>query len=158
MAAEWVKRIGVSAQNGTLGAGEGLVLSKNASASTEAQAGAFITNVAGLTLTELGFDIRDGGQCTATSPRFVVVTTDAVVHVVGGCSKGTTQAAPVMGWKRVRFDPSKPDQASPPLTPGEQVKIITLILDQGPEAGPSAAGGFVVIDNIDVNGELVGKQ
>lgn len=140
------------------GVHQGLLLSKNASTSPEAQAGAVITNVEGLSLTELGFDVRDGGQCNAISPRFVVATTDGMMHTVGGCGKGTPQSAAVMGWKRLRFDPSKPDQAFPPITPGQQVKSITLIVDQGPEAGPNAAGGVVVLDNIEVNGILVGKQ
>jgi hypothetical protein len=158
VAAQWVDHIGAPVQNGTNGARQGLLLSKNATAPAEAQAGVIITNAEGLTLTELGFDVRDGGQCSAISPHFVVVTTDGAVHVVGGCGKGTTLPAPVIGWKRMRFDPSKPDQASPPITPGEQVKSLAVIVDQGPESGPSAAGGLVVLDNIDINGVLIGKQ
>ncbi len=158
LAAKWVDRIGAPVHDGTDATYQGLVLSKNASTSTEAQAGAVIKNAAGLTLTELGFDIRDGGQCSATSPHFVVVTTDGVVHVVGGCGKGTTLPAPAMGWKRIRFDPSKPEQASPPITLGQQVKSLAIMLDQGPETGANAAGGLVVLDNIDINGVLIGKQ
>jgi len=119
---------------------------------------ALIRNADGLSLTELGFDYRDGGQCTDTSPRFAVVTTDNVTHVVGGCNKGTIHAALVSGWIRVRFDLGSTTQTSPPITPGQQVKNIALVLDQGPETGASAAGGLVVIDNIDINGTLVGKR
>jgi hypothetical protein len=134
----------------------GLVLSKNSTSSAKSQTGAFIRNVQG-PLTELGFDYRDGGQCNATSPRFVVVTADSVTHVVGGCSKGTITAAPMMGWKRVRFNLTDTAQTSPAILAGDSVTSITLVLDQGPETGSTAAGGLVVIDNIDVNGTIVGK-
>src|SRR3989441_158637 len=103
VAAQWVDGIGVPMHNA---GNQGLLLSKNASGSAEAQAGAVIKNAQGLTLTELGFDVREGGQCSAGSPHFVVVTNDDVTHVVGGCVKGTTQTSLAIGWKRMRFDPS----------------------------------------------------
>ena len=159
VAAQWVDGVGVPLHNGKNAGYQGLLLSKNASASADAQAGAVIKNAQGLTLTELGFDVRDGGQCSAGSPHFVVVTSDNVTHVVGGCGKGTTQTSLAMiGWKRMQFDPSKPEQASPPITPGQQVKSIAVMLDQGPEAGASAAGGIVVLDNISINGKVAGKK
>jgi hypothetical protein len=119
------------------------------------EAGAVVQYAQGLSLTELGFDYRDGGQCTATSPRFVVVTTGNVVHTVGGCSKGTIQNAPLAGWKRVRFNLNDPQQTTPPIAPDLMVDKISLVLDQGPEAGAGAAGGLVVLDNIDINGMLI---
>src|SRR2546425_115062 len=155
VAAQWVDGIGVPMHNA---GNQGLLLSKNASGSAEAQAGAVIKNAQGLTLTELGFDVREGGQCSAGSPHFVVVTNDDVTHVVGGCVKGTTQTSLAIGWKRMRFDPSKPELASPPITPGQQVKSIAVMLDQGPEAGANAGGGLVVLDNISINGKVVAKK
>jgi hypothetical protein len=128
----------------------GLILSKNAGAPSGTLVGATIHNFAG-SLTELGFDYRSGGQCTTTSPRFIVVTTDNITHVVGGCSKGTVTAAPMAGWNRVRFNLAETSQANPAITPGETVSSITLVLDLGPEAGTPAAGGLVVIDNIYIN-------
>ena len=63
-----------------------------------------------------------------------------------------------MGWKRVRFKLTDSSiQTSPSILPGDSVSSITLVMDQGPETGSSAAGGLVVIDNIEVNGTLVGK-
>jgi hypothetical protein len=106
-----------------------------------------------MTLTELGYDIRNGGQCTATSPRFVVVTSDDVVHKIG-CSTGASQPAPATGWKRLRFDPANPAQTAPVIQSGSKVKSIYLVLDAGPESGAS----LVVLDNIDINGTLIGKQ
>jgi hypothetical protein len=158
--AHWIDRLGVPQGNSGQKNYPGLVLSKNATAPTGSQVGALIRNADGLSLTELGFDYREGGQCTATSPYFEVVTTDGRTHVVGGCSKGTIQQPPpAAGWTRVRFNLSDPNQqSSPPINPSDHVKSIELVLDQGPETGASAAGGLVVIDNIDINGMLVGKK
>jgi hypothetical protein len=129
---------------------QGLLLSKTSSASNQAQAGVVIRDVENISLTTLGYDIRQGGQCTAKSPRFVVVTTDEVVHKIG-CSAGSTQPAPATGWKRLQFDPT---QAVPAIAPGTKVKSIHLVLDDGPESGAS----MVVLDNVNLNGKLIGKQ
>ncbi len=90
------------------------------------------------------------------------MTSDAITHVIGGCSKGTTTqvmmgTTPIMGWNRVRFNLADATQANPVILPGEQLTSITLVLDYGPEAGATAAGGMVVIDHIDVNGTFAGK-
>lgn len=132
---------------------QGLLLSKTSAASNQAQAGVTISNIEGTALTELGYDIRTGGQCTAKSPRFVVVTTDDVVHKIG-CSTGTSQPAPAAGWTRLRFDPTSPAQTTPAIAAGTKVKSIYLVLDDGPETGAS----MVVLDNININGTFLGKQ
>jgi hypothetical protein len=160
VAALWVDRLGVPTANLSSTGDPGLVLSKNAipnaTAPTGSLAGAYIRNVTG-PLTELGFDYRDGGQCTATSPHFVVVASLSGTHVLGGCSTGTITAGPVTGWKRVRFNMSAAMQASLGILPGDTVSSLTLVLDYGPESGATAAGGLVVIDNIDVNGKFAGR-
>src|SRR6267154_564610 len=161
LTAQWVSRLGVPTGNPPAPVDPGLVLSKNATAPAGSIAGAYIRNVTG-SLTELGFDYREGGQCTTSSPRLVVVTSLSGTHVVGGCSKGTISApmigtTPVAGWKRVRFNLADPLQVSPALLPGDTITSITLVLDQGPGTDPAAAGGLVVIDNIDINGTLVGR-
>jgi hypothetical protein len=149
VSAQWVDHLGDGSQTNN----PGLVLLKNAYAHSGAWAGASIVNAPG-SLTELGLDYLAGGQCTSTSPRFIVVMTDASSHTVGGCRAGTIQTnTPVMGWERVRYNL---DRANPPITPGMQVQSITLVLDQGPGSGQGAAGGLAVIDNIDVNGTLIG--
>jgi hypothetical protein len=149
--AVWVDRLGMPTSNQSSNNHDpGLVLSKNAGAPNGTLAGATIRNYTG-SLTELGFDYRSGGQCTATSPRFIVVTTDNITHTVGGCSKGTITAAPMAGWNRVRFNLAETSQTNPAITPGETVSSILLVLDVGPEAGTTAAGGLVVIDNIYIN-------
>src|SRR5215469_10652417 len=136
-----------------------LALSKTVHAPAGTSAGAQLVGAENLTkLTELGFDVRQGGHCTANSPHFVVVTSDDVTHVLTGCANGTIQTAPAPGWIRVRFDPANPAQASPPVAPGQSIKSIAIVLDQGPEATPNPGGGLVVLDNIDVNGVIVGKD
>ncbi len=160
--AGWMNRLGAPTGNPTSPVDPGLLLSKNATAPTGSLVGAYIRNVTG-SLTELGFDYRAGGQCTTTSPRFLVVTTDAMTHVIGGCSLGTTTplnlgTTPIVGWNRVRFNLADTTQTNnQPILPGEQLTSITLVLDYGPESGATAAGGMVVIDNIDVNGTFAGK-
>src|SRR5579859_4388828 len=84
----WVQHLGLA---DTCGAGVnansnfGLLLSKNGPTATNASAGAEIRPVAGITVTELGFDIRHtdpsfGSHCGAGAPRFNVVTSDGTTH------------------------------------------------------------------------------
>jgi Viral BACON domain len=156
VAATWMDSTGVapaSSTNTSDTRNQGLLLSKTSAASNQAQAGVVLREVEGVSLTELGYDIRSGSQCTATSPRFVVVTSDDVVHKIG-CASATTQPAPVTGWKRLRFDPSNPSQTVPAIAPGSKVKTMHLVLDGGPENG----GSMVVLDNIDINGKFIGQQ
>jgi hypothetical protein len=132
---------------------QGLLLSKTSAASNQAQAGVVIRDIEGMSITELGYDIRNGGQCTASTPRLAIVTTDEVVHKAG-CAAGTTQPAPSAGWKRLRFDPANPAQMNPPIAAGSKVKSGYLMMDGGPETGSS----IVVLDNVDINGKTIGKQ
>jgi hypothetical protein len=152
LAALWVNDLGDTTQYNN----QGLVLSMSASAPAGSWAGAYIQNIgSSLSLTELGFDIRDASQCTATSPRLVVETTVTGTHVFG-CSTGTIQpATPVVGWRRVRFNLNPAAPAPPIFTPGETVKSITLVLDQGPGTDPSTGGGLAVIDNIYINDTFI---
>jgi hypothetical protein len=149
----------VSSQTASNSGNLALALSKTVHAPAGTSAGALLVPAENLTkLTELGFDVRQGGHCTATSPHFVVVTSNDVRHVLTGCANGTIQTAPAQGWIRVRFDPANPAQANPPIAPGQQIKSIAIVLDEGPEATPNPGGGLVVLDNIDVNGVIVGKD
>ena len=157
VAATWMDGTGAASTNTASTTADtrnqGLLLSKTSQASNQAQAGVVIRDVEGIALTELGYDIRTGSQCSATSPRFVVVTTDEVVHKIG-CVTGTAQPAPTAGWKRLRFDPTNPAQTVPAIAAGSKVKSIHLVHDGGPETGSS----IVVLDNIDINGKIIGQQ
>ena len=66
----------------------GLVLIKTGPTTNFAAGGAEIKGVTGITLSELGYDIRTGSHCGAGAPRFNVVTTDGVTHFVG-CNSPT---------------------------------------------------------------------
>ena len=149
--AKWITGIGVPAGSGTDPANEGLVLSNNVASSNQTRAGIVLKNVEGITLNALGFDIRQGSLCTANAPRFIVKTSDDVVHTLGGCDAASTQQAPATGWKRFRFDPS---QATPAISPDAVIKSIALMVDEGPEAN----AGMVVLDNINVNDTFIEKE
>jgi len=152
--AKWVSGAGVPDAHASDPQNQGLLITKTSTSDTKASAGIVINNADGLALTALGFDIRNGSQCTTRTPAFVVVTSDGINHTVGGCSKGTKQSSPAQGWTRLRFDPSNPAQATPPIASGTTVKTIQLVVNEGPEAG----SGMVILDNILVNRTVIGKQ
>ncbi|HYL16660.1 MAG TPA: hypothetical protein VEV41_26735, partial [Terriglobales bacterium] len=152
VSAGWVPGAGVPGSSSSSDpANQGLVLVNNASTSSKARAGVIFRNVQGITLSVLGFDIRQGSLCTGKGPYFIIVTNDDVVHTIGGCPTANLQATPANGWSRFRFDPA---QASPPIASVSIVKSTALMLDAGPEAG----AGLLVLDNLDINGTTIGNQ
>jgi hypothetical protein len=113
--------------------------------------GLILHNVEGGTLSVLGFDIRQGSLCTLKR---------TAVHRghsrrCGAHSRGLQlrERAPsaAKGWERFRFDPAR---AVPAIAPDSIVKSITLTLEDGPDVD----GGMVVLDNINVNGNVVGHE
>ena len=172
VSAEWIKGMGLPDNGGanfgpTTNAAaipnnnddrNGLLLSKNGATPNCSSAGADLTGLEGTVLTELGFDYRNGTHCGAGAPRFNVTTSDGVFHFLGGCANSTPSPAPQdpTVWTRVRIDPTNPGQAFPPIAPGAKVKSIEIVFDEGTDGG--AGAGLAVIDNIDINGVLVGKQ
>lgn len=154
--AKWVKNLGLDDNNGKKNF-KGLLLSKNAPTATDAAAGANINHVKGMALTELGYDVKDGSHCSGGAPRFNVFTVEdpTTIHFIGACTNGTvTPNDPVTGWSRVRFDPTSATNAFPPIPAGQHVQSIQIIFDEGTDAGN---GGQAVIDNIDINGTLIGS-
>ncbi len=138
---------------------QGLQLAKNGATTDCSAAGADIKGVKGITLTELGFDYRNGFHCGAGAPRFNVVTTDGL-SFAGGCANGTHTPIPGQpGWTRVRINPSDSSQMFPPIPPDATVLSIGIVFDEGTDAagGPDSTG-FATLDNIDINGTLVDKQ
>ena len=85
----------------------GLLLSKNGPTADCSSAGATLSDVAGITLTELGFDYRNGTHCGGGAPRFNVTASDGF-HFVGNCTVGTSTQAlqDPTAWTRVRFTPA----------------------------------------------------
>jgi hypothetical protein len=145
---------------------QGLLLAKTGPTTNFASATAELINVKGITLTELGYDIRKlglstdplGSHCGAGAPRFDVVTSEGTVHFLG-CSSPppTTQTPSATGWIRLRWDAAGLAAAFPPILPTDIVKRIVIVFDEGQDAfgGPDQFGG-AILDNIDVNKMLVG--
>jgi hypothetical protein len=152
---DWVNDFGLPDDHGH--DNQALMLSKNGLTSDCSAAGATIHGVKEITLTELGFDIRNGGHCGSGAPRFNVDASDGF-HFAGGCANGTkTLDTPQQGWTRVRIDPSNGAQCFPPIAPGATVNSIEIVFDEGTDTGTDFSG-FAMLDNIDINGTLVGRH
>src|SRR4029077_4823021 len=95
---------------------QGLLLAKTGPTANYAAAQADITGVKGVTLTELGYDIRKpgadpragarGSHCGAGAPRFNVTASDGVTYDFIGCNSGATPATTELdgqGWIRLRW-------------------------------------------------------
>jgi hypothetical protein len=138
----------------------GLLLSKNGPQADCSSAGAVIRELKkDTTLTELGFDYRNGGHCGAGAPRFNV--TDNTGHTFFfGCAHGTKTPAPQDSqWTRVRFTTATPGAEGFVFgASGTKVKRISIVFDEGTDIAsdedPNGVG-LAVLDNIDVNGALI---
>ncbi len=141
----WVPHTGLSDGGNS---DHGLVLQKNGATETNAAAGASVDGVAGMKLTELGYDVKDGSHCSGGAPRFDVDASDGF-HFVGACTNGTFAGSLTDSrgatWSRYRFSDA---QAFPPISPTATINSIDVVFDEQ---------GQAVIDNVDVNGTLVGK-
>lgn len=137
-----------------------LVQKKLGTTATNASAGGSVHGVKNLVLTELGFDYEVGGHCGAGAPRFNVTLTDGTVFFFG-CIHGdvveTLTDRDGDLWNRVRFtdaDAFPADGVS--VWPGfgvAEAQAIHVVFDEGTDVGV----GFTRLDNIDVNGKLMGK-
>ena len=148
--AAWVTKVGLLDAGGS---NHALYLAKDSVTSANAAGGATIDGIAGSSLSELGFDYRTDGHCGAGAPRFNVYTTTGVYYFFG-CAYGThTLDTPAQGWTRVRFsnaDAYPSDGVTPfPGFGNVQVTGIDIVFDEGPAS--------IYLDNIDVNGSLIGK-
>ena len=140
------------------GSDHALYLQKLGPTTDCSSAGATIDGVAGITLTEIGWDVRDDGHCGAGAPRFNVTTSDNITHFIGCSSPPPTTSVAAPGspdangktWTRKHYDPAT---AFPPIGAGSTVKSISIVFDEGTDQGQ----GFVYLDNIDINGTLIGK-
>jgi len=156
---------------------QGLLLAKTGPTANFASAGADITGVKGITLTELGYDIRKpgadtragarGSHCGAGAPRFNVTASDGVTYDFIGCNSGATPATSEVdgqGWIRLRwgggtilaFAANGSAAGTVVNISGKTVTSIQIVFDEGQDTGPDNFG-LAVLDNIDVNGTLVGQ-
>jgi len=145
----------------------GLLLSKNGPTPDCSSAGAVIDGfVRGATLTELGFDYRNGTHCGAGAPRFNITSTLGFTYFAG-CAAGTKTPAPQdpLEWTRVRITmAAQVFPASPTAPPfvfgpgGTQVRRLSILYDEGtdtPGVEDPRGVGLSVLDNIDVGGRLI---
>jgi len=147
---------------------EGLLLVKTGPTTNFASAIAELNKVKGITLNELGYDIRKAGgsgasplgsHCGAGAPRFNVVTVGPppVLHFLGCNSPPGLVAGASTGWVRLRWTAVQLAAAFPPILPTDVVQRILIVFDEGqdPSGGPDSFGA-AILDNIDVNNSLVG--
>lgn len=142
----------------------GLYLQKNTPTTNFAAAG--VRNmlkepIAATDLNTLAFDISGfpgeptfgvaNGYCGAGAPRFNVVSTGSGTCFLG-CTHGIKTQDLVTGWWEIRF--ASPFSAFPGCSAvSGDVTSISIVFDEGTDVGP----GSVVIDNIRVNNEVVGR-
>jgi hypothetical protein len=142
----------------------GLLLAKTGPTGNVASAVAELSGVQGITLTELGYDIRKpgsaadarGSHCGNGAPRFNVVTQEnpTFTRFVGCNSPLATVTAASTGWVRLRWTSAQLLAAGIAAT--DHIKSITVVFDEGQDTGGPDNFGLAVLDNIDVNGALVG--
>ena len=146
----------------------GLVMSKVGPTGNNAASQVELKDLKNQSLTELGYDIRknttpnEGSHCGAGAPRFDIVTTDGHEWVVGCSSPPPTSTTQGDGWQRLRwggsstplpaFDAANGFAFNPDIR-GASIKQATLLFDEGTDQGI----GFAILDNVDVNGSLVGR-
>jgi hypothetical protein len=160
---------------------QGLLLAKTGPTMNFASATAELINVKGITLTDLGYDIRKPGtdtsfgplgpHCGAGAPRPNVTTTTGFFFI--GCSSPPPDTETMgEGWIRLRWgvggtligfcSASTPTRTCPsnfalvPVTGVVQRIVILFDEAQDPSGGPDEFGA-AILDNIDVNGTLVGR-
>jgi hypothetical protein len=145
---------------------EGLLLAKTGPTSNNAAATARLKDVP-RTVTELGYDIRKSGapasamgsHCGAGAPRFDIVTRNGPIFFIGCNSLPGTVTAASTGWTRLRWGASTlafGQDGSQAALSSLDVKEIDIVFDEGTDTGPDFFG-LAVLDNVDVNGVLVGQ-
>jgi hypothetical protein len=151
---------------------QGLLLAKTGPTANNAAATARLKHVPSH-VTELGYDIRKpgadgpsgarGSHCGAGAPRFDIVTKSGAIYFIGCNSPPATTQTAGLGFIRLRWGASTlafPQSATdmPTALSALNVKKIVIVFDEGQDAGGAPDQfGAAVLDNIDVNGTLVGR-
>jgi hypothetical protein len=148
---------------------EGLLLAKTGSTANNASAFAVITDPP-RTLTELGWDIRKpgnelsagarGSHCGAGAPRWNITTRDGTTYFIGCNSPPAADQTPGEGFVRLRWGAGTLAVQAGTGTPTPintlDVRRLSIVFDEGYDTGPDNFG-LAVLDNINVNGVLVGQ-
>ncbi len=145
---------------------EGLLLVKTGPTGNYAAATAKLTGTPSH-VTELGYDIRkstdagtpNGSHCGAGAPRFDITTQDGTNYFLGCNSPPAVSVTPSLSWLRLRWAGPlmafKSGTQDLFLVSTLNVKSISIVFDEGSDTGPDFFGA-AIIDNVDVNGTLVG--
>jgi hypothetical protein len=140
--AQWRNGEGLPSTKGNT---PGLALAKVDPTASSGYAGAHISGVTGMSLTELGFAHRNDGACG--DALFYRVIDPAGARHEFTC--GTGIATPIVdanglptGWSTIRF----------PLPTPIAVQRIYVLL-----AFPAGSAGSTVVDDLDINGTIIGK-
>jgi hypothetical protein len=150
----------------------GLLLAKTGETLNNAAGTATLKGVKGIVLSEIGYDIRGGSWCGAGAPRFNITTTNGKFYFLA-CSSPAPDSTPSSSsaWRRLRWGTGVAGSVSgyrdgvslEAIT--DPVKSISIIFDEGqyftldtvPPTPDPYGNGLAVLDNIDVNGTLVGR-
>lgn len=150
---------------------QGLLLAKTGPTLNDASGTAVLVGVKGTVLTELGYDLRKpgvdtsdprGSHCGAGAPRFNITLQDGEFFFLGCTSPPPTTQSAGNGFIRLRWGGAgAPLQAylngnTLQTIPAIAVKSISIVFDEGQDTAPDNFG-LAVLDNIDVNGTLVGR-
>jgi hypothetical protein len=142
---------------------QGLLLAKTGPTNNNASAGAKIGGVDNLVITELGWDVRNGTHCGAGAPRFNIHLKNepaGKIHFVG-CSAMPVVSTGLYGTRRrvTAAQLAGAGFAVDPIAQGSTIDSIEIVYDEGQDTATAteAGNGLVVLDNIDINGVLVGK-
>ncbi len=116
-----------------------------------ASAIASVSPIAGVKLTHLGFDHKEGTHCTNGSPRWDVETTDGSSYAFG-CAAGIHEPElPADGWERITFSCDDVQvlnglSGSCPLGSPQVIRVLQIVHDE-----PART----ILDNLNVNWNLL---
>jgi hypothetical protein len=152
---------------------EGLLLAKTGPTSNNAEPFVELKNLKSVAITELGYDIRKtgsttdlrGSTCSVQAPMFQLQTKAGDVYYIGCMSPPPDTQLAGDGYLRLRWGGSVPLMAylnGTTLTPitGMAFDKVFIVFQDGYEGLTTADQskfGLAVLDNIDVNGTLVGE-
>jgi hypothetical protein len=151
---------------------EGLLLAKTGPTSNNAEPFAELKNLKGVPITELGYDLRKtgsttdlrGSTCSVEAPMFQLQTKAGDVYYIGCQSPPPDTQVAGDGYLRLRWGGAAPLMAyknGSVLTDitGMKFDKVFIVFQDGYGAGTADPSNFglAVLDNIDVNGVLVGE-
>jgi hypothetical protein len=151
---------------------EGLLLAKTGPTANNAEPFAELKHLKGVAITELGYDLRKprsaedprGSTCSVEAPMFQLQTKAGDVYYIGCQSPPPTAQVPGDGYVRLRWGAPAPLMAynnSTGLTDitGMTFEKVYIVFQDGYGVGTADQSNFglAVLDNIDVNGVLVGE-